>query len=68
MTDRETVVVKDSGTGTGMTAIVAIVVFAIVLLAGWYLLMGPGAGTTTNTNDGPDVNITLPSAPAPEAS
>jgi len=39
-----------------------------VLIVGWYLLMGPGTGTSSNTNNGPDVNVNLPSAPVPEAS
>ena len=68
MNDRETVVIKDGGSGAGITAVVAIVVLAIVLILGWYRLIGPGSGTSSNTYNAPDLDVNLPSAPAPEAS
>ncbi len=61
---RDTVVVKDGGSSTGV--ILGILAIVIVLVAGWYFLMGPGAGSTDSTND-INVNIELPSV-APAAS
>ena len=50
--------------GGGGTAIVAIVVILILVLAGWYFLLGPGAGSQSgDTNI--DVNLPSLEAPAP---
>jgi len=62
--DRDTVVVKESGSGAGM--ILGIVAILLVLAGLWYFLMGPGANTSTAPND-VNVNIELPSL-APDAS
>ena len=57
--DRDTVVVRDGGSSTGM--ILGIIAVIIVLAGAWYFLIGPGANTSsTPTNI--DVNVTLPSA------
>jgi hypothetical protein len=64
MTDRDTVVVKDGGSSTG--AILGIIAIIIVLALGWYFLMGPGAGSTSQPND-VNVNVELPSV-APQSS
>lgn len=61
---RDTVVVKDGGSSTGM--LLGIIAIIIVLAAGWYFLMGPGAGSTTAPTD-VNVNVELPSV-APDAS
>lgn len=61
---RDTVVVKDGGSSAGL--FLGIVAVIIVLAAGWYFLMGPGAGTTDTPND-VNVNVELPSI-APDAS
>ena len=62
--DRDTVVVRDGGSSTGL--ILGIIAVIIVLAGAWYFLIGPGANTSsTPTNI--DVNVTLPSA-APESS
>jgi len=62
--DRDTVVVRDGGSSSGM--ILGIIAVIIVLAGAWYFLIGPGANTSsTPTNI--DVNVTLPSA-APESS
>jgi hypothetical protein len=62
--DRDTVVVKDGGSSTGlMLGIIAVI---IVLAGAWYFLMGPGASITSTTNN-IDVNVTVPSV-APAAS
>lgn len=61
---RDTVVVKDGGSSTGL--LLGIIAIIIVLAAGWYFLMGPGADSTTAPND-INVNIELPSV-APDAS
>ena len=62
--DRDTVVVRDGGSSTGL--ILGIIAVIIVLAGAWYFLMGPGANTSsTPTNI--DVNVTLPSV-APAAS
>jgi hypothetical protein len=58
---RDTVVVKDGGSSTGV--ILGIIAIIIVLALGWYFLMGPGAGSTSNSND-TNINVSLPSAPA----
>jgi hypothetical protein len=61
--DRDTVVVGDGGSSTGL--ILGIIAVIIVLAGAWYFLMGPGAGTTSTSQD-TNVNVTLPSeAPAP---
>jgi hypothetical protein len=59
--DRDTVVVTDRGSSTGL--ILGIIAVIIVLAGAWYFLMGPGAGTTSTSND-TNINVTLPSAPA----
>jgi hypothetical protein len=65
MTDRDTVVVKDGGSNTGV--ILGIIAIIIVLALGWYFLMGPGAGTTSESSNDTNINVELPSA-APQAS
>jgi hypothetical protein len=62
--DRDTVVVKDGGSSTGM--ILGIIAVIIVLAGAWYFLMGPGASTSSSPSD-INVNVTLPSV-APAAS
>lgn len=60
--DRDTVVVRDGGSSTGM--ILGIIAVIIVLAGAWYFLAGPGASTTSNPTD-VNVDVTLPSvAPA----
>lgn len=61
---RDTVVVKDGNSSSGV--ILGVIVLIIVLAAGWYFLMGPGAGATDNQTD-VNVNVELPSI-APEGS
>ncbi|HET7495105.1 MAG TPA: hypothetical protein VFJ80_06620 [Candidatus Limnocylindrales bacterium] len=62
---RDTVVVKDGGSSSGM--ILGIIAIIIVLALGWYFLMGPGAGTSSNSSNDTNINVTLPSV-APAAS
>ncbi len=64
MTDHDTVVVKDGGSSTG--AIMIAIALIVVLAAGWYFLLGPGADSTSTPND-VNVNVELPSV-APDAS
>lgn len=59
MTDRDTVVVRDGGSGGAM--ILALVVLVLVAAAGWYFLMGPGAGTTNTAPNDINVQVELPS-------
>ena len=60
MTDRDTVVVKDSGSSTGV--ILGIIAIIVIVAAIWYFAMGPGAGRSdTNTNNGPTINVEVPS-------
>jgi FlaG/FlaF family flagellin (archaellin) len=61
---RDTVVVKDGGSSTGV--ILGIIALVVILAAGWYFLIGPGAGSTDAPTD-VDVNVELPSI-APDAS
>jgi hypothetical protein len=65
MTDRDTVVVKDGGGSSGV--ILGIIAIIIVLALGWYFLMGPGAGSRSNSSNDTNINVSLPSA-APAAS
>ena len=53
--DRDTVVVKDGDSNTGM--ILGIIAILIVLAGAWYFLMGPGAGTTSPSDINVDVNL-----------
>ncbi|HYX12326.1 MAG TPA: hypothetical protein VE817_10095 [Candidatus Acidoferrum sp.] len=73
MTDEhhDTVVV-DGDRSSGMGAVIGIIAIIVLLVAVWYVALGPGAGsggTTTNnntTNNG--VNLPAASAPAPGGS
>ena len=60
----DTVVVKEGGSSMGL--VLGIIALVIVLAAGWYFLLGPGAGTTDSPTD-VNVNVELPSI-APDAS
>jgi len=53
--ERDTVVVKDGGSGSGI--ILGIIVLIVVLAGAWYLLMGPGAESTPSNID---VNLNVP--------
>jgi hypothetical protein len=63
--DRDTVVVRDGGSSSGM--ILGIIAVIIVLAGAWYFLMGPGANSTSNPNTDINVDVNLPSL-APAAS
>jgi hypothetical protein len=57
--DRDTVVVRDSGSSAGM--ILGIIAVIIVLAGLWYFALGPGSGGSTTTQENnPDVNIEVP--------
>ncbi len=62
---RDTVVVKDGGSSSGV--ILGIIALVVILAAGWYFLLGPGAGSTSQPNTDINVNVELPSV-APVAS
>ncbi len=55
---RDTVVVKDGGSSTGL--LLGIIAIVIVLIGAWFFLMGPGAGSTSAPDD-INVNVSLPS-------
>ena len=60
---RETIIVKEGGSSAGV--IMGIVAIIVVLALGWYFLMGPGASTSTQSND-TNITVELPSvAPNP---
>ena len=59
----DTIVVKEGGSSAGV--IVGIIALILVLGAGWYFLLGPGAGSTSQPDI--NVNVELPSV-APDAS
>ena len=65
MTDRNTVVVKDGGSGAGM--ILGVIAIIAIVAAIWFFAIGPGAGSKSSTNDGgTTINVELPSvAPNP---
>jgi hypothetical protein len=56
--DRDTIVVKDGGSSTGV--LLGVIAIIIVLAGAWYFLLGPGAGDTSAPND-INVNVELPS-------
>ena len=62
--DRDTVVVRDGGSSTGL--ILGIIAVIIVLAGAWYFLMGPGANTSSKPTN-IDVNVSVPTL-APAAS
>jgi hypothetical protein len=60
---RDTIIVKDGGSSAGV--IMGIVAILVVLALAWYFLMGPGASTSTQSND-TNITVELPSvAPNP---
>ncbi len=59
---RDTVVVKEGGSSAGM--LLGILAIIVVLAVGWYFLMGPGTGTSSNSSNDTNINVTLPSVPA----
>ena len=61
----DTIVVKEGGSSAGV--IVGIIALILVLGAGWYFLLGPGAGSGTTPDSDINVNVELPSV-APQAS
>ena len=65
MSDPNTVIVKDGGSNTGV--ILGIIAIIIVLALGWYFLMGPGAGTSSQSSNDTNINVELPSV-APQGS
>ena len=59
MTDRNTVVVKDGGSGAGM--ILGVVAIIAIVAAIWFFGLGPGAGSNSGTNDGgTTINVEVP--------
>ena len=69
--DRDsTVVVTDRG-GSGMGAIVGVILVIVLLVVVWYLTLGPGANKSTTTPGGGGTNplpsVSIPST-APAAS
>ena len=60
----DTVVVKDGGSSTGV--LLGILAIVIVLAAGWYFLLCPGAGSQSTPND-INVDVNVPTV-APDAS
>ena len=69
---RDTVVVTDDRGGSGMGAILGVIAIIALLVAVWYVALGPGAGSggTTNNNNTIDNGGNQPAAtqPAPASS
>ncbi len=65
MADRETIVVKDGGSGMGL--IVGIIAIIAIVAVVWYVALGPGAGAGTGNDNGTTINVELPSI-APQGS
>jgi hypothetical protein len=65
MTDHDTVVVKDGGSGAGM--ILGVIAIIAIVAAIWFFALGPGAGSKSSTNDGgTTINVEVPTvAPNP---
>jgi len=66
MTERETIVIRDGGIGIGITMLLAGIILAVILFAGWYLVLGPGVPSTSHDSS-PPVTVPRPSMPAPAA-
>jgi hypothetical protein len=63
MTDRDTVVVNGGSSSAGI--FLGIIAIVVVVAAIWFFALGPGAGSQSGTDDGPTINVELPSvAPA----
>jgi len=71
MTDEhhDTVVV-DGDRSSGMGAVIGIIAIIVLLVAVWYIALGPGSGGTTTYNNTTNNGVNLPavSAPAPGGS
>ena len=65
MTDRNTVVVKDGGSGAGM--ILGVIAIIAIVAAIWFFALGPGAGSNSSSNNGgTTINVEIPTgAPNP---
>jgi hypothetical protein len=65
MTDRNTVVVKDGGSGAGM--IFGVIAVIAIVAAIWFFALGPGANNNSGTdNGGTTINVEVPTgAPNP---
>ena len=66
MSDQRDVVVVERG-GSGIGVILGIIALIIVLAAGWYFLVGPGAAGTESPSD-VNVNVEVPQEVVPDAS
>lgn len=68
--DRDTVVVTERSSGMG--TILAVVAVVVLILAVWYMTLGPGGSGTKSDNGGntnaPNPTINLPASKAPAAS
>jgi ABC-type Na+ efflux pump permease subunit len=67
---RDTVVVENDRSGSSMGAILGIIAIIVLLVAVWYVALGPGAssGSTTNNNNtvnGGNAPAATQKAPAP---
>ncbi len=59
--DHDTVVVERGGSGMG--AIVGVIVVLLLLAGFWYFALGPGKGTFSGTSDpNINVNVSVPTA------
>jgi hypothetical protein len=70
MTDRDTVVVTDGG-NSGMGMILGVVAVVAIIAAIWFFALGPGAGSHSGSgtdDNGPTINVNLPSGAAPNPS
>lgn len=64
MADRDTIVVKDGGSGMGL--IVGIIAIIAIVAVVWYVALGPGANAQGG-DGGTTINVELPSI-APQGS
>jgi hypothetical protein len=66
--DNHETVVVDRG-GSGMGAIIGVIVVLLLLVGFWYFAFGPGQGTFGGSSKGNDINVNV-SAPtvAPQGS
>ena len=59
MSDHHDVIVQDRGSGVG--AILAVILIIALAIGVWYFALGPGQGTFggSTTNNGTDINVNV---------
>ena len=64
--EHDTVVVEDSGGNSSMGMILGIIGIVVLLIAVWYIALGPGSSPSTTTNNNNNT-VNPPAASQPAA-